>query len=103
MSETITIHEIVMRLLQSDPNLLYQKRGRTFAELLQIPRAESQQIIQLYETDLKSGYELLREFLEIWVSRQGLNKATIGSLSTLLEEYGLKAAAGIDTKHLIRY
>jgi hypothetical protein len=92
MSETIKIHDIVTKLLESDPNLLHQK-GHV-ADILEIPRAESQQIIKLHDVAFKSSYDLFSEFLVIWVGRQESDKATIGLLSTLLEENGFIAAGG---------
>ncbi len=92
MSEIINISTVVISLLESDPNLLSQK-GHV-ADLLDIPRAESQHIFQLYDTGVRKPYDVLSEFLIIWVGRQDSDKATIGSLSTLLEENGFIAAAG---------
>ncbi len=92
MSDTVKIHDLVKKLLDSDPNLVSQK-GHV-ADLLDIPRAESQQIFQLYDTGVKKPYDVLSEFLVIWVERQDSDKATIGLLSTLLEENGFIAAAG---------
>ncbi len=93
MSEiTIKIHDIVKELLESDPNLLDQK-GHV-ADILEIPRAESQQIIKLHDVAFKSSYDLLSEFLVIWVGRQDSDIATIGLLSSLLQENGFIAAAG---------
>ncbi len=92
MSKIINISTVVTSLLESDPNLLSQK-GHV-ADLLEIPRAESQQIFQHYNTGVFTAYDVFREFLIIWVDRQGLENATIGLLSSLLEENGFIAAAG---------
>ncbi len=91
MSKTVKIHDIV-KLLESDPNILHQK-GRV-ASILEIPLAESQQIIKLHDVAFKSSYDLLSEFLIIWVGRQDSDKATIGLLSSLLQENGFISAAG---------
>ena len=92
MSKIINISTVVISLLESDPNLLSQKGH--FADILEIPRAESQQIIKLHDVAFKSSYGLLSEFLVIWVGRQGSDKATIGLLSSLLKENGFIAAGG---------
>ncbi len=92
MSDTVKIHDIVKKLLDSDPNLVSQKGH--IADLLDIPRAESQQIFQLYDTGVKKPYDVLSEFFITWVGRLDLDEATIGLLSTLLETNGFIAAAG---------
>ncbi len=92
MSGTIKVHDIVKELLESDSRLLSQK-GHV-ADILDIPRAESLQIFQHYNTGVFTAYDVFREFLIIWVGRQDSDKATIGLLSTLLEENGFIAAAG---------
>ncbi len=92
MSGTISISTVVTSLLESDPNLLNQK-GHV-ADILDIPRAQSQQIIKLHDFAFKSSYDLLSELLVIWVGRQESDKATIGLLSTLLKENGFIAAGG---------
>ncbi len=66
---------------------------------MEIPSAQSQQIFQHYNTGVFTAYDVFREFLIIWVDRQGLNNATVGSLSTLLETSGFKAAAGTINSH----
>jgi hypothetical protein len=82
----------VTKVLENDPNILTERVK--VADILEIPPAESRQIIKLYEIRHKTTYELLREFLIIWVGRQGLDNSTIGSLnSTLLKENKFKAAA----------
>jgi hypothetical protein len=102
MSEiTIKIHDIVKELLESDPNLLDQK-GHV-ADILEIPRAESKQIIKLHDVAFKSSYDFLSEFLVIWVGRQDSNNATIGLLSSLLEENGFIAAAGESIYYCLKY
>ncbi len=82
----------VTKVLEKDPNILRQITK--VADLLEIPLAQSRKIIDLYKIDNKTGYELLSEFLIIWVGRQDSDKATIGSLSSLLEQDGFRAVAG---------
>ncbi len=82
----------VTKVLEKDPNILRQIAK--VADLLEIPLAQSRKIIDLYKIDSKTGYELLSEFLIIWVGRQDSEKATIGSLSTLLGQDGFRAVAG---------
>ena len=91
MSASVSIPDVV-EVLKKDPNVFNQIVK--IADILDIPTASSQPIINLYNLSIKPGYELLREFLIIWVGRQSLDKATIGLLSTLLEENKFKAAAG---------
>ncbi len=82
----------VTKVLEKDPNIFNQLVK--VADILEIPPAESRQWINLYNNGNKPVYELLRDFLIIWVGRQGLSRATIGSLSTLLEQDGFRAVAG---------
>ncbi len=82
----------VTKVLENDPNILRQIVK--IADILDIPTAESRQLINLYNNDNKPVYELLRDFLIIWVGRQDLSRATIGSLATLLEQDGFRAVAG---------
>ncbi len=82
----------VTKVLEKDPNILRQIVK--VADILEIPPAESQQLINLYNNGNKPVYELLRDFLIIWVGRQDSSRATIGSLATLLEHDGFRAAAG---------
>ncbi len=82
----------VTKVLENDPNIL--RHVVKVADILEIPQAESRQIIKLYEIQHKTAYELLSEFLILWVGRRGLDNSTIGSLSTLLEINGFRAVAG---------
>ncbi len=82
----------VAKVLENEPYTLKQKSK--IANILEIPSAESQQIFQHYNTGVFTAYDVFRDFLIIWVGRQGLSRATIGSLSTLLEQDGFRAVAG---------
>ncbi len=96
MSASVSIPDVV-EVLKKDPNVFNQIVK--IADILDIPTASTQPIINLYNLSIKPGYELLREFLIIWVGRQGLENATVGSLSTLLEKDGFRAAAGTKKSH----
>jgi hypothetical protein len=82
----------VANVLENEPYILKQKSK--IANILEIPPAESQQIFQHYNTGVFTAYDVFRDFLIIWVGRQDLSRATIGSLAILLEQNGFRAAAG---------
>ncbi len=96
MSASVSIPDVI-EVLENDSYVLEQKRK--IASILEIPRAESQQIFQHYNNGVFTAYDVFLEFLIIWVGRQGLKNATVGSLSTLLEKSGFKAAAGTKNSH----
>ncbi len=96
MSASVSIPDVI-EVLENEDYIVKQKSK--IANILEIPSAQSQQIFQHYNTGVFTAYDVFREFLIIWVGRQGLENSTVGSLSTLLKQNGFRAAAGTKISH----